>query len=190
MRMRLRGVGRKRSFDRTVVKKCPKCEQQIPVACKFCSCGHQFWSKKFPSLISGSHDNDSSTGRVRRTERTRRDSQRPDYFNSVVIDTQSKRGRRKSQSLPAHHGQGDTTSSPASIEGSPVKRRRGRPRGTSNKPLLPDRSISKSSTPPPPPSPPVEVDMHADLAPERLKQFQYILMDLNAKYCTQNFKPS
>ena len=47
--------------------------------------------------------------------------------------------------------------------------------------------------PPPPPTPttpPVEEDMHTDLPPERLKQFQYILMDLNAKYCSQNFKPS
>lgn len=26
----MRGVARKRSFDRTVVKKCPKCEQQVP----------------------------------------------------------------------------------------------------------------------------------------------------------------
>ncbi|XP_062572906.1 UPF0547 protein C16orf87 homolog [Saccostrea cucullata] len=184
----MRGVARKRSFDRTVVKKCPKCEKQIPVACKFCTCGHQFWSKKFPTIISGSPDNKSPTGRVRRTERTRRDSQRPDYFNSVVIDTQSKRGRRKSQSLVAHHVQGENTPTPANSDSSPVKRRRGRPRGTPNKPLLPDRNISK--TPPPPSPPPVEEDMHADLPPERIKQFQYILMDLNAKYCTQNFNPS
>lgn len=184
----MRGVARKRSFDRTVVKKCPKCEQQIPVACKFCSCGHQFWSKKFPSLISGSSDNDSSTRRVRRTERARRDSQRPDYFNSVVIDTQSKRGRRKSQSLPAHQVQGDNTATQASTDNSPVKRRRGRPRGTPNKPLLPDRTNTK--TPPTPSTPPVEEDMHAELPQERIKQFQYILMDLNAKFCSQNFKPS
>lgn len=184
----MRGVARKRSFDRTVVKKCPKCEQQIPVACKFCSCGHQFWSKKFPSLISGSSDIDSSTRRVRRTERARRDSQRPDYFNSVVIDTQSKRGRRKSQSLPAHQGQGDNTATQASSDNSPVKRRRGRPRGTPNKPLLPDRTNTK--TPPTPSTPPVEEDMHAELPQERIKQFQYILMDLNAKFCSQNFKPS
>lgn len=133
-------------------------------------------------------DNDSSTRRVRRTERARRDSQRPDYFNSVVIDTQSKRGRRKSQSLPAHQVQGDNTATQASSDSSPVKRRRGRPRGTPNKPLLPDRTNTK--TPPTPSTPPVEEDMHAELPQERIKQFQYILMDLNAKFCSQNFKPS
>uniref|UniRef100_K1S1B9 Uncharacterized protein n=1 Tax=Magallana gigas TaxID=29159 RepID=K1S1B9_MAGGI len=143
----MRGVARKRSFDRTVVKKCPKCEQQAFVS-----------------------DNDSSTRRVRRTERARRDSQRPDYFNSVVIDTQSKRGRRKSQSLPAHQVQGDNTATQASSDSSPVKRRRGRPRGTPNKPLLPDRTNTK--TPPTPSTPPVEEDMHAELPQERIKQFQ------------------
>lgn len=44
--------------------------------------------------------------------------------------------------------------------------------------------------PPTPSTPPVEEDMHAELPQERIKQFQYILMDLNAKFCSQNFKPS
>lgn len=40
-------------------------------------------------------DNDLFIRRVRRIERVRRDSQRLDYFNLVVIDIQFKRGRRK-----------------------------------------------------------------------------------------------
>lgn len=52
----------------------------------------------------------------------------------------------QSQSLPSHHGQGDNNAAPATSDNStsPVKRRRGRPRGTPNKPLLPDRTNSKS----------------------------------------------
>lgn len=50
----------------------------------------------------------------------------------------------QSQSLPAHQVQGDNTATQASSDNSPVKRRRGRPRGTPNKPLLPDRTNTKS----------------------------------------------
>lgn len=50
----------------------------------------------------------------------------------------------QSQSLPAHQVQGDNTATQASSDSSPVKRRRGRPRGTPNKPLLPDRTNTKS----------------------------------------------
>lgn len=50
----------------------------------------------------------------------------------------------QSQSLPAHQVQGDNTATQVSSDNSPVKRRRGRPRGTPNKPLLPDRTNTKS----------------------------------------------
>ncbi|KXJ17709.1 UPF0547 protein C16orf87-like, partial [Exaiptasia diaphana] len=33
-----------------VAKKCPDCDQTLPVACKSCPCGHIFISKKQLSL--------------------------------------------------------------------------------------------------------------------------------------------
>ena len=49
---RMRGVARKRSFDRTVVKKCPKCEQQV---------GHMYFQiHNFKIIVEDFRENSDS----------------------------------------------------------------------------------------------------------------------------------
>ncbi|KAK3100737.1 hypothetical protein FSP39_024444 [Pinctada imbricata] len=175
-------------YDWTVERK-PPFDFQVPVACKYCPCGHQFWNKKFPSLSSSSSVEDDSTTKVRRTERTRRDSQRPDYFNSIVIETQSKR-RKKAASTSSSPAESVNTESSQGDLLTPGKKKRGRPKTTPSKSISIDTESEKDASTPQSVQEEEEVDIHADLPPLRLQQFKYILMDLNSKISSQNFKPS
>ncbi|XP_033743189.1 UPF0547 protein C16orf87 homolog isoform X2 [Pecten maximus] len=164
-------IVRKKSFDRTVVKKCPKCDQQIPVACKHCPCGHQF-SKK-PSTPT---EEEQASFKIRRTERTRRE--RPDFFNPMVLDVQAKRARKKSQNSP--QVQVVETPPPVQVEKeTPSRKRRGRPKQTPTKsvPEVEEKLL------------PIEDDMCVKLQPEKALQFNIILSDLNRKFSLQNFQP-
>ncbi|XP_060063468.1 UPF0547 protein C16orf87 homolog [Ylistrum balloti] len=162
---------RKKSFDRTVVKKCPKCDQQIPVACKHCPCGHQF-SKK-PSTPT---EEEQASFKIRRTERTRRE--RPDFFNPMVLDVQAKRARKKSQNSP--QVQPVETPPPVQVEKeTPSRKRRGRPKQT------PTKSVPEIEEKPQP----VEDDILIKLRPEKALQFSIILSELNRKFGSQNFQP-
>ncbi|XP_069130258.1 UPF0547 protein C16orf87 homolog [Argopecten irradians] len=164
-------IVRKKSFDRTVVKKCPKCDQQIPVACKHCPCGHQF-SKK-PSTPT---EEEQASFKIRRTERTRRE--RPDFFNPMVLDVQAKRARKKSQNSP--QVQAAETPPPVQVEKeTPGRKRRGRPKQTPTKtvPEVEEKPL------------PVEDDMFVKLRPEKALQFNIILAELNRKFSLQSSQP-
>ncbi|XP_021366157.1 UPF0547 protein C16orf87 homolog isoform X2 [Mizuhopecten yessoensis] len=172
-------IVRKKSFDRTVVKKCPKCDQQIPVACKHCPCGHQF-SKK-PSTPT---EEEQASFKIRRTERTRRE--RPDFFNPMVLDVQAKRARKKSQNSPQVQvvetppPPPPPPPPPVQVEKeTPSRKRRGRPKQT------PTKSVSEPEEKPLP----VEDDVFVKLCPEKALQFSIILSDLNRKFGSQNFQP-
>ncbi|XP_061188250.1 UPF0547 protein C16orf87 homolog [Saccostrea echinata] len=107
-----------RGFNKMVNKKCAECEKEVPIARKFCTCGHEFVPKKSLSP-SG---NDSPQTKVRKTEETKRVIQKPDYFDSEVEEISSKRAKTITTNI----------------------RRRGRPKGSTNKHIS-SLDISKGS---------------------------------------------
>lgn len=72
-----------------IAKGCPKCDQQVPVACKACPCGHLFFSAK-------KHVRSASPGEEvrRRTQRVRRE--KPNYYDSLEYDKQVKQAKLRS----------------------------------------------------------------------------------------------
>lgn len=72
-----------------IAKACPKCDQQIPVACKACPCGHSFARK--PKSLSTSSSSPQEEIR-RRTQRVKRE--KPDYYDSLEYDKQSAKRQR------------------------------------------------------------------------------------------------
>ncbi|KAB0801169.1 hypothetical protein PPYR_05523 [Photinus pyralis] len=67
-----------------IAKGCPKCDQQVPVACKACPCGHSFFNARRNSrALSPGED------LRRRTQRVRRE--KPNYYDSLEYDKQIKK---------------------------------------------------------------------------------------------------
>ncbi|KAK6186874.1 hypothetical protein SNE40_006137 [Patella caerulea] len=165
----------RRKFDRTVVKKCPICGQQIPVACRYCSCGHQFTTRVRTSSSTSSlpderecdqGSNESSEGKRRRTVRTKR--VRPDFFNSLDLEYSSRQLKPKKSKEE---------------EESP-KKKRGRPKGSVNK-----AKTSEPTTPVAENSKPVEEDVFSGVSQDKLNTYNIILSELNRKIFSQTFKP-
>ncbi|KAF2880152.1 hypothetical protein ILUMI_26015 [Ignelater luminosus] len=69
-----------------ITKGCPKCEQQVPVACKACRCGHTFFSARRTTRALSPVDESR-----RRTQRVRRE--KPDFYDSLEYDKQVKRAK-------------------------------------------------------------------------------------------------
>ncbi|XP_012147222.1 uncharacterized protein LOC100882086 isoform X1 [Megachile rotundata] len=75
---------------KTISKGCPKCELQVPVACKACPCGHSFFNARRNSIKSPpSPDNG-----VMKTRQTNRPKQKPNYYDSLEYDKQSKKSAK------------------------------------------------------------------------------------------------
>jgi len=69
-----------------IAKGCPKCEQQVPVACKACPCGHSFFNARRTSRgLSPGEDIRRRTQRVRR--------EKPNYYDALEYDKQIKRAK-------------------------------------------------------------------------------------------------
>ncbi|XP_064608980.1 UPF0547 protein C16orf87 homolog isoform X2 [Liolophura sinensis] len=168
----------RRKSDRMACKQCPACCDQVPVACKYCPCGHQFPTRnkaKQKSLREESSKDDtaesvasepntdstskdgSEIGTKRRTVRTKRF--RPDFFNPMEEQVT----RRKPK------------------EGEKAKRRRSRAKSNSS---TAKEETNKQATLPTP-----EDDMFANLPAEKALQYSVILAELNRKLTTQHFKP-
>ncbi|XP_067663635.1 UPF0547 protein C16orf87 homolog [Haliotis asinina] len=170
----------RKKFDRTVVKKCPVCQQQVPVACKGCSCGHQFPTrgrassqsqkspdgKTAPTNGDGNNGNGEQEPMRRRTVRTKR--VRPDFFNPLELEYSNKKVKKPEASKPEPGPE------------SP-KKKRGRPKGSLNR--------SKSEEKPKEQRTSQEEDLFSSLPPEKALQYSVILAELNRKMVTQNFKP-
>lgn len=160
--------------NRMVTKHCPKCEQQVPVACKSCPCGHEF----FASRRSRGGASEQRLPR-RRTERVRKERQ--SYLTALVLEqraaARAKRARRNSRrgrpprSPPAHHH--DSASDEA--------RKLNRPR--CGPPAKPAKSVVEPEMPDE-----EEEDMFAGCTKERLELYATILADINRKLCSQLFQ--
>ncbi|XP_023218762.1 UPF0547 protein C16orf87 homolog [Centruroides vittatus] len=173
--------------NKMVTKPCPKCKQQVPVACKACPCGHVFFVARRAVSIHkigarrGSDEGGEGDREIkrRRTERIRRE--RPNYFNALQIENQLKSFQRKSRQRT-----GNSTSSSAndlegegsnSEEGGTVaSKKRGRPKGSKGLDKGDIKSVEK------------EEDMFANISAEKALQYSVILAEINRKFCAQQFK--
>ncbi|XP_019865908.1 UPF0547 protein C16orf87 homolog isoform X2 [Aethina tumida] len=73
-----------------IAKGCPKCEQQVPVACKACRCGYSFFNAKRVATKVLSPTVDSCR---RRTQRVRRE--KPNYYDALEFDKQVRKTKRR-----------------------------------------------------------------------------------------------
>ncbi|XP_018330076.1 UPF0547 protein C16orf87 homolog [Agrilus planipennis] len=70
-----------------IAKCCPKCEQQVPVACKTCRCGYLFFNARRNSRTSSTSED------LRRTQRIRRE--KPNYYDALEYDKQTRKMRQR-----------------------------------------------------------------------------------------------
>ncbi|RLU26485.1 hypothetical protein DMN91_000281 [Ooceraea biroi] len=76
---------------KTISKGCPKCEQQVPVACKACPCGHSFFNARRNSIKSPPSP-DGGVMKTRRTNRVKRE--KPNYYDALEYDKQTKKNTK------------------------------------------------------------------------------------------------
>ncbi|KAG8227965.1 hypothetical protein J437_LFUL007516 [Ladona fulva] len=108
--------------NKMITKSCPKCEQQLPVACKACRCGHNFFNARRGSssairaavpLEDGAGGSAEGTGdddgvvKRRRTERVRR--VKPNYYDALEYDNQMKKAKQVRTNPPRHHKNSSST---------------------------------------------------------------------------------
>lgn len=67
-----------------IAKGCPKCDQQVPVACKACPCGHSFFNARRNTRAASPAEDIR-----RRTQRVRRE--KPNYYDALEFDKQVKK---------------------------------------------------------------------------------------------------
>ncbi|CAH0562103.1 unnamed protein product [Brassicogethes aeneus] len=72
-----------------IAKGCPKCEQQVPVACKACPCGYSFFNAKRGATKVLSPTVESR----RRTQRVRRE--KPNYYDALEFDKQVRKSKTR-----------------------------------------------------------------------------------------------
>ncbi|XP_064481429.1 UPF0547 protein C16orf87 homolog [Ornithodoros turicata] len=182
---------------RMVTKQCPQCEQQNPVACKSCPCGHDFFASRKAMAMA-----DEATNGRRRTERVRRERQ--SYLTTLLLEERARVAKRKQrlkeqQRNPHHHpqrGRPPKVSSSQDDSGEERKSNRGRPRktliedirkkpvGSSHMPMVKVEEMKKEE----PPIPEDEEDMFEDMSPEQLEQFAFVLEEINRKLMSQLFQ--
>ncbi|XP_033626128.1 UPF0547 protein C16orf87 homolog [Asterias rubens] len=153
-----------------VMKQCPDCDQQVPVACKACYCGYEFFQRRVyqakPDPPSSEINKNRRTGRVKR--------ERPDYYSASEFETQLRRLSNKAERC------GSTSSVPKS----PKKRHRGRPRkkGTLNKS---SKTKVKGESSNADAKDHKEEDMYSNLSTENSFNYCVVLSEINRKLQSQ-----
>ncbi|EDO47380.1 predicted protein [Nematostella vectensis] len=147
-----------------VVKKCPGCDQTLPVACKSCHCGHVFISRK-QQLPEKTELEGFNREKRLRPEVPKREIQDFEYGLSSSTIEQDSLVKIKIPVLPGTSRDGTqiTVGTPVSslcdirvpdqflqVNG---KRKRGRPKGSKNKPKPPPGEQPESTTPQEPSDP-------------------------------------
>ncbi|XP_066289334.1 UPF0547 protein C16orf87 homolog isoform X1 [Branchiostoma lanceolatum] len=179
-----------------VMKQCPACAQQIPVACKSCPCGHLFMSKRplnpKPLLAASdvSHeggaegeehmqDPDWKEGQDKPVRVKRRRSNRSciseteSFIKKVALEAD-----RDDTNSNVSEGSGASASADQG-EGAPRKKRPGRPKGTVSK-NKEGNSAEKEKN--------AEEEMFNNLTLEQKLLYSIALADINHKLRGQRFK--
>lgn len=183
---------------RMVTKQCPECGQQVPVACKSCPCGHDFFAKRKAMAIA----DEAAHGR-RRTERVRRERQ--SYLTTLLLEERARAAKRKhrlrQQQQHPQRGRPRMSSSQDDSSEEGKKSNRGRPRkkliedikkksGSGSLPIphLSSVKVEEIKTEPPPMPDEDDGDMFEDMSPEQLEQFAFVLEEINRKLMSQLFQ--
>lgn len=163
--------------NRMVTKHCPKCQQQVPVACKSCPCGHEFFANR---RTQASRTTEDPPGGRRRTERVRKERQ--SYLAALVLEERArqraaakrrrlgtnKRGRPRN---PSSHD--DSSEEGRRQQGRAKLQAKTKPPVTPIEPEMPDEE---------------EEDVFAGASKEKLELYSDILADINRKLCSQMFQ--
>ncbi|XP_043271369.1 UPF0547 protein C16orf87 homolog [Venturia canescens] len=152
---------------KTISKGCPKCEQQVPVACKACPCGHSFFNARRNSIKSPPSP-EPGVMKTRRTNRVKRG--KPDYYDALEYDKQT----RKSAKIRRTR---ETGSDSDCRQLNKKKRKKGKGRGRpSNNSGMGDEED--------------EMEGVSSLPPEKQLTCSLILQELNNKMSTVAWKPT
>lgn len=137
-------------------KSCPECDQQIPVACKSCTCGYVFISRKLLNAKLSERSSPAIADKLdlkrRRTERIRRER----IDSSLTSDMENRR-------RPRTNSQSD-----------PIRRGRGRPKTIGLKKQEEEKDKQEK-----------EVDIYAGLSDEKAFVFSVALAEINRKILGQ-----
>ncbi|XP_032830486.1 UPF0547 protein C16orf87 homolog isoform X1 [Petromyzon marinus] len=162
-------ANKSKKSTKTATKNCPRCEQQIPVACKSCTCGNIFISRKLLNLAQADkprptpavHVETKPESKRRRPERARRDR-----YGSC--------SGKSSDARKVPSGSSSSSSSNGGGGGRGDSRKRGRPKGSPNKGK--DEKAEKSER---------EYDIYAGLSEERAFVFAVALAEINRRILNQ-----
>ncbi|XP_038069915.1 UPF0547 protein C16orf87 homolog [Patiria miniata] len=154
-----------------VLKQCPHCDQQVPVACKACYCGYEFFQRRvYHAKLEQSSDPNNKN---RRTGRVKRE--RPDYYSASEFETHLRRLSTKSERC-------GSSNSPLK---SPKKKHRGRPRkkgSTLNKSTKTKVKGESSNTET---KDNKEEDVYANMSTENAYSYMVVLAEINRKLQSQ-----
>lgn len=131
-----------------VVKRCPRCDQTLPVACKSCPCGHVFISRKLHQgqvkKEQGEGINGSERDKRLRPERPKKEN--PDFDYEFSLDPENLVAWVKREQIPCpvsqqnvvnleklQENQRQVPQLPHSLDGVVLPKKRGRPKGSKNK---------------------------------------------------------
>ncbi|CAH3046519.1 unnamed protein product [Porites evermanni] len=131
-----------------VVKRCPNCDQTLPVACKSCPCGHVFISRKLHQVQVKKEQGEGLNGSERdkrlRPERPKKENPDFDYEFSLVPEDLVERIKTEQMPCPlpqqsvvnlenVQEKQINLPQLPPTLDGVVLPKKRGRPKGSKNK---------------------------------------------------------
>ncbi|XP_014214952.1 UPF0547 protein C16orf87 homolog [Copidosoma floridanum] len=152
---------------KTISKGCPKCERQMPVACKACRCGHSFFNARRNSIKSPPSP-EAGTIKTRRTNRIKRE--KPNYYDSLEFEKQT----RKSNKLRRVIETGSDSDTQKLNSKKKKRKGKGKGRGGSSSGAGDDDD---------------ELEGVSGLPPEKQLTCSLILQELNNKMSTVAWKP-
>ncbi|XP_059491146.1 UPF0547 protein C16orf87 homolog [Neocloeon triangulifer] len=93
-----------------ISKGCPKCKNQVAVACKACPCGHIFFTARnrartFDNLLVASAGASGEIQGQRRTERVKRE--KPKFYDSLQYENKLKKRRKPKITQPVYEEEKD-----------------------------------------------------------------------------------
>ncbi|GAB6032623.1 hypothetical protein CHUAL_011504 [Chamberlinius hualienensis] len=179
-----------------VMKQCPQCEQQVPVACKSCPCGHMYFQARRP--VNGQKSAEPSIGircyklndnteqwvtskmlslgalgavKKRRGEQLRQ-------LRNANKDTNYGNLNRPKRTVPRSRSTNSTSTcnSTEDVDGiveETLKKKRGRQKLNTTS----EREAAREK----------DKDMYANIPPEQAATYSIILSEINRKMCLPNF---
>ncbi|KAJ8675832.1 hypothetical protein QAD02_011618 [Eretmocerus hayati] len=153
---------------KTISKGCPKCEQQVPVACKACPCGHSFFNARRNSIHRPPSPESTGAMKTRRTNRVKRE--KPNYYDSLEFEKKT----RKNAKLRRAAVEAGSDSDCRQLNKKKKRKGKGKGKGGGSSGAGDDDD---------------EMEGVSSLSPEKQLTCSLILQELNNKMCSVAWKP-